>query len=185
MPMIESALDLRAPEARANAETMRGLVADLRATAERVRLGGGEAARERHLARGKLLPRDRIRALIDPGLAVPGGRRISPRTALYGDEVPSAGIVTGIGRVAGRECMIVANDATVKGGTYFPMTVKKHLRAQEIAQAEPPALHLPGRLRRRQPAEPGRGLPRTATTSGGSSTTRPTCRRRGSRRSPW
>src|SRR5271166_5429359 len=132
MPMIESAIDLRSREARANADTMRNLVADLGETAQRVRLGGGETARERHLSRGKLLPRDRIRALIDP---------ISPflevgqlaAHGMYGGEVPSAGIIAGIGRVSGRECMIVANDATVKGGTYFPMTVKKHLRAQEIA----------------------------------------------------
>jgi len=133
MPVIESALDPRAPEARANAEAMRALVADLRATADRVRLGGGEAARERHRARGKLLPRDRIRALIDPFSPFLEIGQLAGH-GLYGGEVPSAGIVTGIGRVAGRECVIVANDATVKGGTYFPMTVQKHLRAQEIAQ---------------------------------------------------
>jgi 3-methylcrotonyl-CoA carboxylase beta subunit len=132
MPMIESALDLRSPEARANAETMRGLVADLRQTAESVRLGGGQVARERHLSRGKLLPRDRIRALIDPVSPFLEVGQLAAH-GLYGGEVPSAGIVTGIGRVSGRECMIVANDATVKGGTYFPMTVQKHLRAQEIA----------------------------------------------------
>ena len=133
MPMIETALDPRSAECRANAEAMRGLVQALRDTAEQVRLGGGEVARARHLARGKLLPRDRIRALIDP---------VSPfleigqfaAQGMYGGEVPSAGIITGIGRVSGRECMIVANDATVKGGTYFPITVQKHLRAQEIAQ---------------------------------------------------
>ena len=133
MPMIEAALDPRSAECRANAEAMRGLVQALRDTAEQVRLGGGEVARARHLARGKLLPRDRIRALIDP---------VSPfleigqfaAQGMYGGEVPSAGIITGIGRVSGRECMIVANDATVKGGTYFPITVQKHLRAQEIAQ---------------------------------------------------
>jgi 3-methylcrotonyl-CoA carboxylase beta subunit len=133
VPVIESALDPRAPEARANAEAMRALVADLRATADRVRLGGGEAARERHRARGKLLPRDRIRALIDPFSPFLEIGQLAGH-GLYGGEVPSAGIVTGIGRVAGRECVIVANDATVKGGTYFPMTVQKHLRAQEIAQ---------------------------------------------------
>jgi 3-methylcrotonyl-CoA carboxylase beta subunit len=133
MPMIETALDPRSAECRANAEAMRGLVQALCDTAEQVRLGGGEVARARHLARGKLLPRDRIRALIDP---------VSPfleigqfaAQGMYGGEVPSAGIITGIGRVSGRECMIVANDATVKGGTYFPITVQKHLRAQEIAQ---------------------------------------------------
>lgn len=133
MPVIESALDPHAPEARANAEAMRALVADLHATADRVRLGGGEAARERHRARGKLLPRDRIRALIDPFSPFLEIGQLAGH-GLYGGEVPSAGIVTGIGRVAGRECVIVANDATVKGGTYFPMTVQKHLRAQEIAQ---------------------------------------------------
>jgi 3-methylcrotonyl-CoA carboxylase beta subunit len=133
MPTIESALDSARPEARANAEAMRGLVADLRETAERVRLGGGPAARERHLSRGKLLPRDRIRALIDPVSPFLEVGQLAAH-GMYGGEVPSAGIVTGIGRVSGRECMVVANDATVKGGTYFPMTVQKHLRAQEIAQ---------------------------------------------------
>ncbi len=133
MPVIETAVDLRSPEAHANAETMRGLVADLRETAKRVRLGGGQAVRERHLSRGKLLPRDRIRALIDPVSPFLEAGQLAAH-GMYGGEVPSAGIVTGIGRVSGRECMIVANDATVKGGTYFPMTVQKHLRAQEIAQ---------------------------------------------------
>ncbi len=142
MPVIESQLDPRGAEARANAEAMRALVVDLRAKADAVRQGGGEAARQRHLARGKLLPRDRIRALIDP---VSPFLEIGQLAAdgMYGGEVPSAGIITGIGRVAGRECMIVANDATVKGGTYFPITVKKHLRAQEIAlQNRLPCLYL-------------------------------------------
>ncbi|MBX6375215.1 MAG: methylcrotonoyl-CoA carboxylase [Acetobacteraceae bacterium] len=142
MPVLESTLDLRAPEVRANAEAMRALVADLRALADRVRLGGGEEARRRHLSRGKLLPRDRIRALIDP---VSPFLEIGQLAAhgMYGGEVPSAGIITGIGRVSGRECVIVANDATVKGGTYFPVTVKKHLRAQEIAlQNRLPCIYL-------------------------------------------
>jgi 3-methylcrotonyl-CoA carboxylase beta subunit len=133
MPPLGTALDPRDDGFRANAEAMRTLVADLRATAERIRQGGGEAARARHTARGKLLVRERIRLLLDP---------LSPflevgqlaALGMYGDEVPSAGLVAGIGRVAGRECMIIANDATVKGGTYYPITVKKHLRAQEIAQ---------------------------------------------------
>src|SRR3712207_2694981 len=133
MPTIESALDLRSPDARANAEAMRGMVADLREAEQRVRLGGGEAARERHLARGKLLPRDRIRALIDPVSPFLEVGQLAAH-GMYGGEVPSAGSVPGVGRVSGRECMVVANDATVKGGTYFPMTVQKHLRAQEIAQ---------------------------------------------------
>ncbi|MGH7121898.1 MAG: carboxyl transferase domain-containing protein [Acetobacteraceae bacterium] len=138
MPAIESALDPKSRTFRENAEAMQALVAELNRVAERVREGGGKAARERHLKRGKLLARDRIRALIDP---------LSPflevgqlaAYGMYGEEVPSAGIITGIGRIAGRECMVVANDATVKGGTYFPITVKKHLRAQEIAAEN----HLP------------------------------------------
>ena len=159
MPVIRSAIDPRDPAFSARAEQMRALVADLRATVATIRLGGGEQARQRHVERGKLLPRERVRALLDPGSPF---LELSQLAAfgMYGEERPGAGIVTGIGRVAGRECMIVANDATVKGGTYFPMTVKKHLRAQEIARAEPPALHLPGRFRRRQPAEPGRGVSR-------------------------
>ncbi len=108
------------------------LVADLRRVADRVRDGGGAASRERHLSRGKLLPRDRIRALIDPASAFLEVGQLAAH-GLYGGEVPSAGIITGIGRIAGRECMVVANDATVKGGSYYPLTVKKHLRAQEIA----------------------------------------------------
>ncbi|MBW8270894.1 methylcrotonoyl-CoA carboxylase [Caldovatus sp. SYSU G05006] len=142
MPVLETAFDPRAPEAEANAAAMRALVAELRALADRVRLGGGEEARRRHLARGKLLPRDRVRALIDP---VSPFLEIGQLAAhgMYGGEVPSAGIITGIGRVSGRECVIVANDATVKGGTYYPITVKKHLRAQEIAlQNRLPCIYL-------------------------------------------
>jgi 3-methylcrotonyl-CoA carboxylase beta subunit len=142
MPILDTALNSRADDFGANAAAMCALVADLRAIAGRIRQGGGEAARKRHLSRGKLLPRERIRALIDP---------LSPfleigQLAAYGmydDEVPSAGIITGIGCVAGRECIIVANDATVKGGTYYPITVKKHLRAQEIAmQNRLPCIYL-------------------------------------------
>src|SRR3954466_15969713 len=94
--------------------------------------GGPERARERHVSRGKLLPRDRVDTLLDPGSRF---LELSPlaATGLYGDEAPAAGIITGIGRISGRECVIVANDATVKGGTYYPITVKKHLRAQEVA----------------------------------------------------
>ena len=133
MPVLETALDPRGDEARANAAAMRAVTEELRALAEQVRLGGGEAARRKHLGRGKLLPRDRIRALIDPASPFLEIGQLAAQ-GMYGGEVPSAGMVAGIGRVSGRECMIVANDATVKGGTYFPMTVKKHLRAQEIAQ---------------------------------------------------
>ena len=142
MPVLTSAVDLRTPESRANADAMAALVADLRGLAAVVREGGGKASRDRHVGRGKLLPRDRIRALIDAASAFLEVGQLAAH-GLYGDEVPSAGIVTGIGRVSGRECMIVANDATVKGGTYFPLTVKKHLRAQEIAaQNRLPCLYL-------------------------------------------
>ncbi|GAA3520510.1 carboxyl transferase domain-containing protein [Aeromicrobium panaciterrae] len=117
---------------------MQALVDDLRKRLAEVRLGGNERTRQRHLDRGKLLPRDRIDHLLDPGSPF---LEIGALAAydMYGGDVPSAGIITGIGRVSGRECMIVANDATVKGGTYFPMTVKKHLRAQTIARDN----HLP------------------------------------------
>ena len=132
MTVLHTDIDPRSTEYSANAAAMRLLVEDLRARVAEVRQGGGETARQRHLARNKLLPRDRVAGLIDPGSPF---LELSQLAAygLYDDEVPSAGIVTGIGRVAGRECIVVANDATVKGGTYFPMTVKKHLRAQEIA----------------------------------------------------
>jgi 3-methylcrotonyl-CoA carboxylase beta subunit len=131
--LLRSDIDTRSPEFAANADAMRALVTDLRARVAEVEQGGGEAARKRHLARDKLLPRDRVAGLIDPGSPF---LELSQLAAygLYGNEVPSAGIVTGVGRVSGRECVIVANDATVKGGTYFPITVKKHLRAQEIAR---------------------------------------------------
>ncbi len=123
----------RDPAAAANAEVMREIVADLRAKTERIALGGNEISRNRHTARGKLLPRDRIANLLDPGTPF---LEFSAFAAygMYGEDIPAAGVITGIGRVAGRECVIVCNDATVKGGTYFPLTVKKHVRAQEIAQ---------------------------------------------------
>ena len=114
------------------AATVPALTDDLRVRLDRARLGGSAASRERHVARGKLLPRDRVDTLLDPGSPF---LELSPLAAggMYDDEAPGAGLVTGIGRVSGREVVVVANDATVKGGTYFPMTVKKHLRAQEVA----------------------------------------------------
>src|SRR6201985_3762119 len=132
MTYLRSDIDTRSDEFAANADAMRAVAADLREQVAAVSQGGGENARKRHTARGKLLPRERVAALIDPGSPF---LELSQLAAygLYGGEVPAAGIITGIGRVAARECVIVANDATVKGGTYFPMTVKKHLRAQEIA----------------------------------------------------
>jgi len=131
--ILKSAIDPRSAEFKANADAMRRLVEELRGRVAAVEQGGGEASRKRHIDRGKLLPRERVRLLLDPGCPF---LEIAPLAAygLYGDEVPSAGIVCGIGSVAGRECVIVANDATVKGGTYYPVTVKKHLRAQEIAE---------------------------------------------------
>jgi len=142
MPAIETTIDARSPEFRTNAEAMQALVADLRQTVDRIRSGGGEAARARHLSRGKLLPRDRVRALIDPMSPFLEIGQLAAH-GMYGEDIPSAGIITGIGRVSGHECMIVANDATVKGGTYYPITVKKHLRAQEIAmQNRLPCIYL-------------------------------------------
>ena len=133
MPTIESKLSPRDPTFAANRDAMLALCADLRAKIAAVEQGGGDATRARHVARGKLLPRERVRALLDPGSPF---LELSQLAALdmYGDNIASAGIITGIGRVAGRECVVVCNDATVKGGTYYPMTVKKHLRAQEIAR---------------------------------------------------
>ncbi|BCO35243.1 methylcrotonoyl-CoA carboxylase [Mycobacterium heckeshornense] len=126
----------------ANREAHRALVAQLREKLAAAALGGPQRARERHVARGKLLPRDRVDGLLDPGSPF---LEVAPLAAdgMYDDECPGAGIITGIGRVSGRECMIVANDATVKGGTYYPITVKKHLRAQEIAgQNRLPCIYL-------------------------------------------
>ena len=129
---IRSTLDTRGEDFAVNAAALRATVDDLRAKVAEAELGGGTVARDRHVSRGKLLARQRVAGLIDPGTPF---LELSQLAAydLYGGDVPSAGIVTGIGRVSGRECVIVANDATVKGGTYFPVTVKKHLRAQEIA----------------------------------------------------
>ena len=133
MSTIKSKINTRSDEFRANAEAMEKVVGDLRAQAAQVALGGGEGAREKHLARGKLLPRDRVNHLLDPGTPFLEVGQMAA-FGMYDNDAPSAGVITGIGRVRGTECMIVANDATVKGGTYYPMTVKKHLRAQEIAE---------------------------------------------------
>ena len=133
MGVFRTNLDVRSEEARENARSMHAVVDDLRATAQVAMMGGDERSRERHLSRGKMLPRQRVQALLDPASPFLEIGQLAAH-GLYGGEVPSAGLVTGIGRVSGRECMIVANDATVKGGTYFPLTVQKHLRAQEVAQ---------------------------------------------------
>src|SRR6186713_2242901 len=132
MTILSSEVDTRSDAFKRNAEAMRAQVEDLRRRTERVRLGGGEDSRKRHVSRGKLLPRERVRALLDPGSPF---LELSPLAAMdmYDNEAPGSGVITGIGRVSGVECVIVCNDATVKGGTYYPMTVKKHLRAQEVA----------------------------------------------------
>src|SRR5690554_3286947 len=132
MQPIQSNINPRSDEFKRNAEHNRALAAELRERLAEVRAGGGEKYRQRHEEQGKLFVRDRIDRLLDPGSPF---LEIAPLAAwdMYGGEAPGAGIVTGIGRVAGRECMIIANDATVKGGSYYPMTVKKHLRAQQIA----------------------------------------------------
>src|SRR6266478_6644917 len=133
MTVISTSLDRRSEVLATNAAAMRALVADLQQKVAAIREGGGAEARRRHLARGKMLPRERVRALLDPGSPF---LELSQLAAygMYDGAVPAAGIITGIGRVMGRECVIVANDATVKGGTYFPITVKKHLRAQQVAR---------------------------------------------------
>ncbi|MBL8704414.1 MAG: methylcrotonoyl-CoA carboxylase, partial [Rhodospirillales bacterium] len=133
MAVLKSTVDPRGAEFQANAERMAALVDDLRQTVGRIRAGGGPDARAKHLARGKLLPRDRVRTLLDVGSPFLELSQLAAH-GMYGDEVPAAGIITGIGRVSGRECVIVANDATVKGGTYYPVTVKKHIRAQDVAR---------------------------------------------------
>ncbi|GEO81585.1 carboxyl transferase domain-containing protein [Pararhodospirillum oryzae] len=133
MSVIKSALNPRSEDFKANRARMEGLVADLRTQVVHIKQGGGERARERHLARGKMLPRDRVRGLLDVGSPFLEFSQFAA-WGVYDDPVAAAGIITGIGRIEGVECVIVANDATVKGGSYYPLTVKKHLRAQEIAR---------------------------------------------------
>ncbi|MBA4329243.1 MAG: methylcrotonoyl-CoA carboxylase [Polaromonas sp.] len=138
MPVLETKLNARSADFQANAAAMRALVDDLKLQVAKAAAGGGEAARAKHVARGKLPPRERVQLLLDPGTPF---LELAPLAALAmypdrdgSDSAPCAGVITGIGRVNGVDCMIVCNDATVKGGTYYPMTVKKHLRAQEVAQ---------------------------------------------------
>jgi hypothetical protein len=138
MQALKSQINTRSAEFKANADAMRTLVNDLRAKADEAALGGGESARAKHTARGKLLPRDRVAQLLDPGTPFLEVGQLAAN-GMYDGDAPSAGVIVGIGRIQGVPCMVVANDATVKGGTYYPMTVKKHLRAQEIADQN----HLP------------------------------------------
>ncbi|MEY4737558.1 MAG: hypothetical protein RL302_1877 [Pseudomonadota bacterium] len=137
MPILETQLNARSADFQANAAAMRALVVDLNAQIDKASMGGGEAARAKHTARGKLLPRDRVAMLLDPGTPF---LELSPLAAMGmypdrdgTDSAPCAGVIAGIGRVSGVDCLIVCNDATVKGGTYYPLSVKKHLRAQEVA----------------------------------------------------
>ena len=131
------------------------MVDELKSLIEHIKLGGGERYQARHQARGKLLPRERVDLLIDPGSPFLEFSQLAAHNMYDKDDVPAAGIITGIGRVNGIECVVVANDATVKGGTYYPMTVKKHLRAQDIARAN----HL-SRFWRCEVTQPRRGFSR-------------------------
>ena len=133
MTVIKSSINPRSDEFKANAQAMESVVADLKRVVAQVKMGGGPAMRDRHLARGKLLPRERIRRLLDVGSPFLEFSQLAAWD-MYSKDVMGAGIITGIGSIKGQECMIVANDGTVKGGSYYPMTVKKHLRAQEIAK---------------------------------------------------
>ena len=180
MAVLESHVE-RTEEHERRRERMEQLVSELRERTAQVAAGGGEQALERHRSRGKLPARERIDRLLDPGSAF---LELSALAAwdVYDGQAPGAGIVTGVGVIEGRECVLIANDATVKGGTYFPMTVKKHLRAQEIAeQNRLPCVYLVD--------SGGAFLPLQAEvfpdrdTSAGSSSTRRDSRRRGSRRS--
>eukprot|EP01132_Coremiostelium_polycephalum_P002527 gene2527-3130_t len=133
MHILDAHIDKNAPEFKDNVSSMNQIVSQLKQVIEKVKLGGGPKLNERHLSRGKMLPRQRIDSLIDPGSPFLEFSQLAGHE-MYGEDVPAGGIITGIGTVQGQECVIVANDSTVKGGTYFPITVKKHLRAQEIAQ---------------------------------------------------
>ena len=142
MHALTTQVDPASPEFRANAEAMHALVDELRQHVAAAAAGGGTAARERHVARGKLLPRDRVEQLLDPGSPFLEIGQLAAH-GMYDGEAPAAGLIAGIGQIGGASCMVVANDATVKGGTYYPLTVKKHLRAQEIAaQNRLPCIYL-------------------------------------------
>jgi 3-methylcrotonyl-CoA carboxylase beta subunit len=142
MTILDTKLNSRSPDFKRNADAMQALIDDLKAKVAEIALGGNDEARKKHVARGKLLPRERVQMLLDPGSPFLEFSQLAA-CGMCQDAAPSAGIITGIGRVNGQECVIVCNDATVKGGTYYPMTVKKHLRAQEIAgQNHLPCIYL-------------------------------------------
>lgn len=133
MPVLESQISVQSDAFRANKQVMDDLVRTLRTETARAALGGSAEARKRHTSRGKLLPRQRVEQLLDPGAPFLEVGTLAAH-GMYDNEAPAAGVIAGVGRVSGRDVLIIANDATVKGGAYFPLTVKKHLRAQEIAQ---------------------------------------------------
>ena len=142
MTILQSKINPRSEEFQANQESMAKAVADLRDKVATIQQGGGPSYQERHIARGKLLPRERINRLLDDGSPFLEIGQFAAYN-VYDEEVPAAGVIAGVGRVSGTECMIIANDATVKGGSYYPLTVKKHLRAQEIAlQNRLPCIYL-------------------------------------------
>ncbi len=158
-PVIATSHNSDDPAAQARAAHNRALALELRERVAKAALGGNEKSRERHVARGKLLPRERVERLLDPGSPFLELSQLAAN-GMYDDEAPGASIITGIGRVSGRQCMIVCNDATVKGGTYYPLTVKKHLRAQEIAaENRLPCIYLVD-SGRRVPADAGRDFSR-------------------------
>src|SRR5438105_15493938 len=132
MNILKTAATPQSKNFVANKAAMQSLVEDLRSKVALIAQGGGAKARERHIARGKLLPRDRVAALIDPGTPFLEFSQFAAYE-VYAASVPAAGLISGVGRISGQECVVIVNDATVKGGTYYPLTVKKHLRAQEIA----------------------------------------------------
>lgn len=179
---LTTKLDREAPDAKARFDHNKALAEQLRTTVAEAALGGPERSRERHVSRGKLLPRERVERLLDPGSSFLEIGQLAA-TDMYGGDINAASIICGIGRVSGRQVMIVCNDATVKGGTYYPMTVKKHLRAQEIAQENRlPCIYLVdsgGRTCRTR-----RKCSRIAIISGGFSLTKPICPPLASRRSP-
>ena len=133
MTVIRSKVQPNSDEFKSNVADMRSVIDDLHKVISEIKLGGGERARDKHTARGKLLPRERVRRLLDPGSPFLEFSQLAGYQ-MYDSPVPAGGVITGIGRVAGHEVVVVANDATVKGGTYYPITVSKHLRAQEVAQ---------------------------------------------------
>jgi 3-methylcrotonyl-CoA carboxylase beta subunit len=183
MNVLKTAITPDSKDFAENKVAMEALVEDLRSKAARIAQGGGVEACERHIARGKMLPRERIAALIDPGTPF---LELSQFAAfkVYDDSVPAAGLVAGIGRVSGQEFVVLANDATVKGGTYYPLTVKKHLRAQEIAQENIYQASILSIAAARIFRAKTKSF-RIATISAAFFIIRPECRLWAFRRSPW